>query len=573
MTAHSPAGVLGWFLKDQHRGIECGELFLIFLLAAFLLFCPRWVKRRLRAIGSVLLRPFERRKPIALVLVCLAPLALRIALLPAVPPPIPVVADEFSYLLLADTLAAGRLANPPHPMAAHFETLYVLQQPVYASIYPPGHGLSMAVAQWAGLHPWFGVLAETGLMLLAMAWMLRAWFPSRWVLLGLLIAMVRLGVWMNCYWGGSLAAAGGALVVGALARMARRARLRDGLALGLGLTILVNTRPYEATLMGLVSMAALGAIAFRSHPLPWRRMLIPVACSLAVGAALTIVYNWKVTGHPLLIPYMLSQQQYGVPQTMAFQAPIPPPASKPYGDVMDSYWWQRNEHDRLQQWRGFWDIQYKKLAPFWHFYLHPLCAIPLIALPWVLRSRRMRLLLGAGLFVTLGTALYSFYFPHYSAPVAGILIILLVEGVRYLAAWTRHWRGGGLLIPCTVLAVAGIGASLLVFAIALHGSNLGRRFIALPAQAVMRQRIEERFAAAGGKHLVIVRYGPNHSYHNPVVYNRARIDESPIVWARELGPQRDPELLRYYSDRSVWLFEPDKKPPLIVPYPQASGAR
>jgi hypothetical protein len=573
MTASLPPGVLGWFLRDQDRGLLCGELLLILLLAAFLLFCPPWVKRRLRAIGSLLLRPFERGKPITLVLLCLAPLVLRVAVLPVVPPPIPVVADEFGHLLLADTLAAGRLANPPHPMAAHFETLYVLQQPAYASIYPPGHGFVMAMAQWAGLHPWFGVLAETGFMLLAMAWMLRAWFPSRWVLLGLLIATVRLGVWMNCYWGGSLAAAGGALVVGALARLAGRVRLRDGLALGLGLTILVNTRPYEAVLMGLVSMAALAVIVFRSHPVPWRRMLVPIACSLAVGAALTTFYDWKVTGHPLLLPYMLSQQQYGVPQSLVLQAPVPPPSSKPYGDLIDNYWWQRDEHDRFQHFRGFWDIQYKKLASFWRFYLYPLCALPLIALPWVLRSRKMRLLLGAGLFVTLGTALFPFYFPHYSAPVAGILIILMVQGLRYLAAWSRHWRGGGLMIPGAAVAVAGIGACLLVLAVALHGSDFGRRTATIPAQAVMRQRIEERFAAAGGKHLVIVRYGPNHVLHFPMVYNRARIDESPVVWARELGPQRDPELLRYYFDRSVWLFEPDKKPPVIVPYQQAAGAR
>jgi hypothetical protein len=326
-------------------------------------------------------------------------------------------------------------------------------------------------------------------------------------------------------------------------------------------------------LLGFVSVVALNAIAWRSRPVPWRRLLVPIVCSLSAGAALTTFYDWKVTGHPLQLPDLLAQQQYGVPQTLVFQAPFPPPSSKPYGDVMDVYWWQRHEHDRFWRSTDSWGIQYDKLTAFWHFYLHPLCAVPLLALPWVLRSRKMRLLLGAGLFVTLGTALYSFYFAHYTAPVAGILIILLVEGVRYLAAWTRHWKGGGLLIPGTVLAVAGIGASLLVLAIALHGSNLGRRFIALPAQAVMRQRIEERFAAAGGKHLVIVRYGPDHSYHNPVVYNRARIDESPVVWARELGPQRDPELLRYYSDRSVWLFEPDKKPPAIVPYSRASGAR
>jgi hypothetical protein len=167
MMGRLAAGAIAWFLRDQDRGMECGELLVILLLAAFLLLCPRGLKRHLRASGAALLRPFQRRKPIALLLVCLVPLLLRIALLGVVPPPIPVVADEFSHLLLADTLAAGRVANPPHPMAAHFETLYVLQRPVYASVYPPGRGLAMAMALWAGFHPWFGVLAETGIMLAA----------------------------------------------------------------------------------------------------------------------------------------------------------------------------------------------------------------------------------------------------------------------------------------------------------------------------------------------------------------------------------------------------------------------
>jgi hypothetical protein len=568
------AGVVTWFLQDQDRGIECAELLLILLLVAFFLLCPRGLKRRLRVLGSVILRPFQRRKPIALVLVCLAPLLLRIALLPAVPPPIPFIADEFSHLLLADTLASGHLANPPHPMAAHFETLYVLQQPVYASIYPPGHGFVMAIAQLVGLRPWFGVLAETGIMLLAIAWMLRAWFPSRWVLLGVLIAIVHLGVWMNCYWGGSLPAAGGALVVGSLTRLAGRARALDGFVLGLGLTILVNTRPYEAVLVGLVTSLALAVIVFRSHATPWRDkwrlILAPIACSLAAGAALTCVYNFGVTGRPLLFPYMVSRQQYGVPQTLAFQAPVPPPVSKPYQDVMDTYRWQRAEHDRLRHLRAFWKFNGEKLASFWHFYLHPLCAVPLLFLPWALRSRNMRFLLGGGLFVTLGTALYPFYFPQYSAPVAGVLLIFLVQGLRLLSARTRHARGGGLLIPGAVLLFGGTGMLLLVVALGLHSKDIGHRLLTYPPQAVMRDQIETRFAASGAKHLIIVRYAPNHSLHIPAIYNRARIDDSAVVWARELGPLRDEELLRYYPNRTVWLFEPDQTPPRIGPYPRAS---
>ncbi len=136
-------------------------------------------------------------------------------LLPLFPIPKPYVHDEFSYLLMADTFAHGRVANPVPPEWKHFEAEYVLLQPSYASQYQPGQGVALAVGQLVTGQPWWGVWASVGLMCGILYWALGGILPRGWALFGACAAAVQFGIfgfWMNSYFGGAVTACGGALV-------------------------------------------------------------------------------------------------------------------------------------------------------------------------------------------------------------------------------------------------------------------------------------------------------------------------------------------------------------------------
>src|ERR1700728_2381868 len=130
-------------------------------------------------------------------------LLVRASLLPLWPIPKPVIYDELSYLLQADTFAHGRLTNPTHKLWPFFEAAYVLQHPTYASKYPPAQSLAMAAGQVEFGNPWFGVWLSCGAMMAALVWAMQAWLPPRWALLGGVLALpvAIVSYWMNSYWG------------------------------------------------------------------------------------------------------------------------------------------------------------------------------------------------------------------------------------------------------------------------------------------------------------------------------------------------------------------------------------
>jgi hypothetical protein len=274
-----------------------------------------------------------RKQGLMVAAVGLATLILRLAILPFKPIPLPFIPDDFSFLLSGNTFALGRLTNPTPALWTHFESIHISMAPTYMSMYFPGQGLVLAAGKVLLGNPWFGQLIVSSLMCAAICWMLQAWLPPSWALLGGILAVIRLGIfsyWVNSYTGGGLLTAlGGALILGALPRLMKTAKSRYGILMGIGIAFQVITRPYEGMLLCIPVAFVLGhwALFGKNRPAPGvliRRAALPLAVVIAATAWLGY-YDYRAFGKATTLPYTLNRAQYAVAPYYVWQSQRPEP--------------------------------------------------------------------------------------------------------------------------------------------------------------------------------------------------------------------------------------------------------
>jgi hypothetical protein len=527
--------------------------------------------------GLRCVRPFERavaalaqRRGLAIFLVGLVAFVLVAAMTAIIGVPLPKVDDEFSYLLAADTFTHGRLANPQHPMWEHFETFHILQQPTYASKYPPGQGLMLALGNVIA-HPIIGVWLAAALACATIIWMLMAWLPARWALLGGLLSAVHPEVltWSQRYWGGGLALAGGALAIGGFRRVMNGPRVHDALLMALGIAVLLYTRPYEGGVLTLMLGTVMLAAAFRKK-IARRdllvRVVLPCAAVLCVAAAWLGFYNYRVTGSPLRMPYQVHTAQYMAAPIFIWQTTPPQPVYH-HADMRDFHTgWEYRGYAKQRTPAGLatgliertWRILRGELR-LWFL------ALSLVALPFALRRdgwMKFALVLTLVFFAALLLVNWTFF--HYAAPVFGLFFFSAVQCMRHLRTWRWHGKPTGLFLArgSVILCAVSVLAT---------GRDVAAQFP--DGWWMQRQQITEQLHREGGRHLIVIRYAPNIANTPSFGYrdwtrNGADLDGSEILWARAMDAEHNARLLEYFKDRRAWLLDVDTNGTKLLPYPR-----
>jgi len=292
------------------------------------------------------------------------------------------------------------------------------------------------------------------------------------------------------------------------------------------------------------------------------RLVLPAALLLAVAAAGTCYYYWRVTGNPLRMPYQEARDQYATARIFLWERPNVPPAY-PY-EAMRAFYldWELVKFLEAKTLAGLIHNSVGKVGAFWMFFLGPALTLPLL-FGWRLFSdRRVRPLLVIGGVCVAGLSVNTWFYAHYAAPMTGLIYVLVLQGMRHMRAW-RPSLVRVVVLVCVGMAVLRACVQPLSFYMPPDWPMTW--YYTRPGN-VQRARVLRELERMPGPQLAIVHYRAGHNFFEEWVYNAASIDQAKVVWAHEMDPARDEELVRYFRGRQAWVVDADARPATIAPY-------
>lgn len=206
--------------------------------------------------------------------------------------------DEYCYLYQANTLLAGRLSNPPHPLQPFFETSHIIERGGRLfSVFPPGWPLMLAAGMRVGLPPWTLNPLLSAAMFVLVFWLARrvTGDGATAALASVMLATTNYFLMTGASYFSHTACA--ALVVGAMIAMLRMAEGRAWSAAAAGLLagLAVITRYYTPVLC----LLPLTIVLLRERP--WRTEYLWAIAGALPPIVFMLVYNHALSGNALVL--------------------------------------------------------------------------------------------------------------------------------------------------------------------------------------------------------------------------------------------------------------------------------
>jgi hypothetical protein len=202
---------------------------------------------------------------------------------------------------------------------------------------------------------------------------------------------------------------------------------------------------------------------------------------------------------------------------------------------------------------------------YYRFFFLPPLYLALIGFLFALKEKPLRWVAVTLAIFALGTNLFPYLLVHYLAAVTCLFILASVAGLRQISRVNTE--------IAFVLIVLCVGEFM--FWYTLHLFEMPSVYSLLDYETwnainhrnpQRRIEVQRQVDAIAGPLLVFVRYSPRHVYQEEWVWNKADIDNSRVVYARDLGAEEDQKLIAYYPKRKVLLLEPDFATPKLSTY-------
>lgn len=455
-----------------------------------------------------------------------------------------VINDEQAYLLQADLFAQGRWTAPPPPLPEFFEQAHVFIDPAVAAKYPPATSFAMVPGMWLGLPGLVPILLSalsgglvfalarryTPAIVAAMAWLL--WTTSAIKLAvsaSYLSQHLSLALWLVALW--------------FLARWHESRRSIDIAVVAAAVTGMWLTRPLTAIGLGLpiAAFAAFRLLRQRS----WRQAALAVVVAVPLLAA-TLVWQAKTLGDWSISPYAEYSRQYFPFVKPGFGVDPTPPARQPPADIQwlaDAF---RDLHAAHQpdalpailvervvvtlmtlgrSWRGFLIVAFLAAA--------------------VQATGALRFGLVSAVMLMLAYLIYAHAAPWviYYTEVFPVFFVLAAAGIARIAATTMRLHRDASLAAAATITVLLIPAAAWDIQQAKAERDEWSRF-----HRTARRVLE---SLPDGKSVVFVRYPDDHAHHWQLVETPVNGEAAARWVVRDLGPEKNAELLAL-TDRAAY---------------------